>query len=161
MHKGTLGVLTGLAVWCGAALSAEAQVIGVDITGPLSVHSGLTSFQIHATAARGSIFWESRVLVNGLLRNCSGYKWATTTSIVHYVWNVNTWSLVPGDTMEIQMRTWLGSYPSTPQDTVTLTVQSPPGGQTLKPAEKLNPIVPAYRDEALAWLNRKDFEVMA
>ena len=160
MGKGFLGVLTALAVWCGGALAAEAQNIGVDITGPLAVYSDQTSVLVTANVTNASsyYFWV-RVRIAGVLKYNSMTQVGYGSTIDWTCINAQNWPLTEGTQLEFQVRAWTSST-NLYMDTHYVTVSAPGGGggTFLTPDQKRAPL--GVPEEALAWLDRKACEVI-
>jgi hypothetical protein len=159
MGKGTFGVLTALAVWCGGALSAEAQSIGVDIVGPLSVVSTDTSMTVVAnvTGTTSFNFWV-KVKIGTSQKHYSGQCGGSGTQINYPISGLQSWPIGVDTVLDITVKVWCGTTTALDTHRVTVTAPPPPP-QTLLP-EKLRRAPLRVREDALAWMGRKDFEVI-
>lgn len=103
MRRIAIGVTTGLAIWFGSALAAEAQQITP--TGPLSVTAGATSSTYTATITIPTpMTFAVRLWVykNGVLEHFSNIyvpNPGTTTYYYSKFVDMSTWGLVAGDSL--------------------------------------------------------------
>lgn len=158
MGKAISGVLTAMAVWFGGALSAEAQNIGVDIAGPLSVISTDTQMTVVAnvTGYTSYQYWV-KVKIGTATKHYSMARTGSGSQISYAVSGLQSWPIGVGTVLEISVKVWNGTANATDYHYVTVTAPPPP--QTYYQPERRG--VPAgAREEALAWMGRKDFEVI-
>lgn len=157
MGKGTIGAVTAVLVWFGAATAAEAQ-IDVNITGPSRVYHNQSISLMEANVSGVSVFsWWLKVKHNGVQKHYSGSQAGSGTYIYWNVCNMNTWGMAAGDTLEYTVKVWVGTTSKT--DVHTVTVEE--GPLTILPSDRRQrPCDGGFKD-SLAWLDRKDVEVLA
>lgn len=158
MGKGTIGAAVGVLAWLGAATAAEAQGIGVDITGPSRVYHNQSISLMEANISGVSVFsWWLKVKHNGVQKHYSAAQGGSGTYIYWNVCYMNQWGMVAGDTLEYTVKVWVGTNNKT--DVHTITVEQAP--LTMVPSDRRQMPRDGGVQEALAWLARKDVEVLA
>jgi hypothetical protein len=162
MAKGTIGALTAVLVWLGAATAAEAQ-IDVSITGPSRIFNDQTTMQVTATVTGySSYMYRVKAKINGVTKHDSNNQ-SQSGSVI--TWDVpgsqlamQLWPLTTGTVVEISVKAWVGIVSKTAYSYITIEV--PP--MTLLPGDLTPSRRPsAVREEAFAWMSREDYEVLA
>ncbi|HEX7896885.1 MAG TPA: hypothetical protein VF950_03945 [Planctomycetota bacterium] len=148
-----------MAIWFGAATTAEAQ-IDVTTTGPSRIYSNWTSMTVTATVSGYSTYnYRVKIKRNGTLVHDSFNQCATGSELT---WTapgtqlaMQLWPITEGSSIEISVKAWVGTVNDT--SILTVTTEDP---ITYQPRERRGPTELGLRDEALAWLERKTVQVM-
>lgn len=113
MRRTVIGAGAGIAIWLGAALAAEAQII-IQPTGPTAVYRTQTSSTYTATITCNNNFWvRLKVYLNGVIKHDTNTFVANSGPSYNFskVVNMTGWGLKAGDTLLYRGRATISGQP--------------------------------------------------
>jgi hypothetical protein len=162
MGKGTFGVITAVLVWFGAATAAEAQNVGIDVTGQSAIDADDVTVTAvgNVTGATSGLF-RARFYLDGVCKHSSiWYSFSGTTIQYTPPAGISSWGLYHGAQFKTEISIKVNFVVYT--DSLTITVAAADGNYYgFAPADKNELPMPVLAERGLAWLDRRSFEVVA